>query len=86
MKEMTEKCGMNLCFSSPYHHSANGIMERQFRTVRDFINTSVKDRSKNWSELSPEVEFSLNLSENNKEEPSESSIWIQDKPGTVVSE
>ena len=63
MKEMAEKCGMNLCFSSPYHHSTNGIIEQQFRTVRDSINTSVKDRNKNWAELLPEVEFALNATE-----------------------
>ena len=80
MKEMAEKCGMNLCFSSPYHHSANIIMERQFRKVRDFMNTFVKDRSKNWAELLPEVEFALNATE-------QKTIGkIQDKPDTVVSE
>ena len=43
MKEMAEKCGKNPYFSGPYHHSTNVIIEHQFRTIRDFINTSVND-------------------------------------------
>jgi len=50
-------------FSSPYHHSSNGIIERQFRTVRDSLNATLKERgSKNWVELLPEIEFSMNAS------------------------
>ena len=36
-------------FSSPYHHSANGIIERQFRTIRDALNASL--RQKIWKKL-----------------------------------
>ena len=47
--------------SNPYHHSANGLIERQFRTIRDYINASLKDKTrKNWANLLPEIEFFLN--------------------------
>ena len=48
-------------YSSPYHHSTNGIFERQFRTVRDAIHISLKDKFyTNWADLLPEVEFMIN--------------------------
>ena len=33
--EIAEAIGTKLCFSSPYHHNTNGIVKRQFRTIRD---------------------------------------------------
>jgi len=49
-------------FSSPYQHQSNGLVERVIRTVRDVIATSLKGKSleKNWYELLPRIEFSLN--------------------------
>ena len=50
-------------FSSPYHHSSNGIIERQFRTIRDALNATLKDRGgSNWVDILPEIEFSINVS------------------------
>ena len=50
-----------MIYSSPYHHSANGLIERKFRTIRDYINASLKDKTgKNWADLLPEIEFVLN--------------------------
>ena len=61
MKELAKTHNIMLQFSSPYHHSANGLIERQFRTIRDFMSTSIKDRLKsNWVEVLPEIEFALN--------------------------
>ena len=40
MSELADKYNIKLTYSSPYHHSANGLIERQFRTIRDCINTS----------------------------------------------
>jgi len=58
---MCEKFHIKLEFSSPYHHNTNGIIERQFRTIRDYINTtSETDKSRNWVDLLPEIEFCLN--------------------------
>jgi len=60
-KEMANSMNSRLCFSSPYHHNTNGLVERQFRTIRDFINTTLKDRDTNdWESLVPEIEFVLN--------------------------
>ena len=43
MKKLSEVCGFELEFSSPYHHSGNGQIERQFRTVRDSLMKKLKD-------------------------------------------
>jgi len=41
IKEMIQSMGIKSCFSSSYHHNTNGTVERQFRTIRDYINTSL---------------------------------------------
>ena len=62
-KDFAKSRLIKIAFSSPYHHSSNGIIERQFRTVRDALNATLKERkSKNWVELLPEIEFSMNAS------------------------
>lgn len=59
--EVLQKLRIKPVYSSPYHHNTNGIIERQFRTIRDAINTRMKDgMHKDWSELIPEIEFMLN--------------------------
>ena len=64
MKELATQNDIKLVFSSPYHHSANGIIERQFRTIRDYINTSLKNKkNRNWADMLPEIEFSMNATE-----------------------
>jgi len=61
MKQLSEHYKINLQFSSPHHHSTNGLIERQFRTVRDYITTSINDkRGKTWVDILPEIEFTLN--------------------------
>jgi hypothetical protein len=61
--DFTKSMLIKLQFSSPYHHSANGIIERQFRTIRDAINATLKDTGrKNWVDILPEIEFSINAS------------------------
>lgn len=61
MKELAKSHNVKLQFSSPYHHCANGLIERQFRTIRDLMSTSLKDKlKKNWVDILPEIEFTLN--------------------------
>ena len=61
IKEFSESMGITLYFSSPYHHNTNRIIERQFRTVMDFINASVKAKNhKDWAEAIPDIEFTMN--------------------------
>ena len=61
ISEMTKSLGIKLCFSSPYHLNTNGIVERQFRTIREYINTSLRERKKtDWAEILPEIEFTMN--------------------------
>ena len=38
--EMAEAMETKLCFSSLYHHNTNRIVEKQFRTIKDYINSS----------------------------------------------
>ena len=61
MKKLSEVCEFELEFSGPYHHSSNGQIERQFRTVRDSLMTKLKDvESKDWTKYLPEVEYMTN--------------------------
>ena len=61
IKEMAFRMGTDIIFSSPYHHNTNGLIERQFRTIRDYINATVKDRQHtNWVSILPEIEYTLN--------------------------
>ena len=61
IRDMAERSNIKIIFSSPYHHNTNGIVERQFRTIREYINATLKDKTKrNWAELLPEVEYTLN--------------------------
>jgi len=61
IKELMEKFGIQLIFSSPYHHNTNGMVERQFRTIREYIHASTKERGEtSWADILPEVEFALN--------------------------
>ena len=61
MKEFAKSMGITLCFSSPYHHNTNGVIERQFRTIRDFLNASIKEKKqKDWAEMIPDIEFTMN--------------------------
>ena len=61
MKELARKTGAKIWFSSPYHHNTNGVVERQFRTIRDYINSTVMDRQqKDWGRILPEIEFTMN--------------------------
>ena len=60
-KDTMNKFKAEIVYSSPYHHNTNGIVERQFRTIRDAINIRMKDEThKDWTEILPEVEFMLN--------------------------
>lgn len=56
-RNMARSMDIDLCFSSPYHHGTNGLVERQFRTIRDCLNAS---GNSNWDDKLPELEFMLN--------------------------
>ena len=60
IKNLSGTHEMQIVYSIPYHHSTNGIIERQFWTIRDAIHISLKDKFyNNWANL-PEVEFMIN--------------------------
>ena len=60
-KILADSMGIKLCFSSPYHHNTNGVVERQFRTIRDCLNAESSDtNSISWDKKLPEIEFMLN--------------------------
>ena len=64
MRALAEGIKAKLIFSSPYHHNTNGVIERQFRTIRDWINATILERKNtNWKELIPEIEYTLNATE-----------------------
>ena len=60
-KNLASKYSIEIVYSSPYHHQANGQIERQFRTIRDWISCCLQEkRFKTWEEGLPHIEFSLN--------------------------
>jgi len=60
-KELANNFNSRIIYSSPYHHQTNGMIERQFRTIRDSINTRIQDGvHKDWVEILPEIEFMIN--------------------------
>ena len=61
MSKLTKMTGARICFSSPYHHNTNGVIERQFRTIRDYINTATMGTGhKDWATILPDIEFTMN--------------------------
>ena len=62
--ERLKKLGISQEFSSPYQHQSNGLAERAIRTVRDLITTTLAGGcvERNWHELLPRIEFSINCS------------------------
>ena len=60
-KETLKKFKIEVFYSSPYHHNTNGIIERQFRTIRDALNIRIKDGThRDWTEVLSEIEFMMN--------------------------
>ena len=61
IRELLSKHHIKLKQSSPYHHNTNGLVERQFRTIRDAIATSIQDKKyRDWADLLPDIEFMIN--------------------------
>ena len=61
--EFTKSMLIDVQYSSPYHHNTYGMIERQFRTIRDFLNASLRNEGRNnWVDILPEIEFSLSAS------------------------
>ena len=59
--ELAKAHKIDIIYSSPYHHSANGLIERQFRTIRDAIQITLKDKKyQNWADAIVDVEFMMN--------------------------
>ena len=60
-QSLSDKYNFTIHYSSPYHHQTNGQIERQFRTIRDWISCSIQDKLyKNWEESLPHIEFAMN--------------------------
>ena len=58
-KDFCTENGIMKIESSPYHPQSNGIVERQFRTLKDMIYATSKDKKLDWSLAIPFVEIGL---------------------------
>ena len=59
--DLAKDCGFVMEYSSPYHHSSNGQIERQFRTIRDSIVLKLNEKEgHDWAEYLPKIEFMMN--------------------------
>ena len=94
IKSLANTFNIDLIYSSPYHHNTNGIIERQFRTIRDAISIRMEDGlHKDWVELLPEIEFMLNCTIQATNEVSPAEIifgrkithWWKDRKDEVKS-
>ena len=86
-KDTVKRFKVEITYSSPYHHNTNGIVERQFRTIRDAINIRMKDGNhRDWTEVLSEIEFMLNstVQATTGVSPAENNIWETIK--TLVEE
>jgi len=60
VKQVCERFEIQRSFSSPYYPQGNGKVERMIYTVKDMIFCSMRQSSKSWPSLLPEIEMSLN--------------------------
>jgi len=61
MKSLTTDVGTELHLSSPYHHNTNGLIERRFRTLRECMSATLKQKgTRDWERILPEIEFAMN--------------------------
>jgi len=59
--DLEKEVETELKLSIPYYHNTNYMVEWQFRTIREYINATLKDRNNmSWARLLPDIEFSLN--------------------------
>ena len=67
IKEKLNELGISQEFATPYQHQSNGLVERVIRTMRDLLVTTLKGlgKGRQWHELLPKVEFSINATYQN---------------------
>ena len=67
MREWVKELNISWQWASPYHHNTNGQIERQFRTIREWLNATMQERgTSDWAELLTEIEFALNATKQKK--------------------
>ena len=62
MQEFCTMFGIHKRKISPYHPQGNGIIEREFRTVKDMLYATCKSSGKDWPDALPHIEIGLRAS------------------------
>ena len=61
-KEFSKKLGIRQIFSTPYHHQANGMVERLHKTLLNMLRVHIDDSQKDWDEYLAGVLFAYRTS------------------------
>ena len=64
MVEFCNMFGVRKKKISPYYPQANGIIEREFRTVKDMIYATCKTSGRDWAHVIPHIEMGLRATVN----------------------
>ena len=82
-KNFCFKYSIKKIFTSPYHPQCNGLVERQNRTVKNFLRSAILPSHQNWSQLLGNLQLKYNSSIHTTTKFSPSEIMLHKEPQTI---
>ena len=80
INDLTNEFGINKVSTSPYHPQSNGIIERDFRTIKDMIFATIDSYGGDWVTALPLVEIGLRSAQHSTTKTSPYEVIIGRKP------